>query len=70
MPEPPKMDRTQVKISTLRAQGTDALITGATPAELMTMVWPLTLEAWAFKEPAVAKLRFQRDVVRVVRGGC
>ena len=69
MPEPSRMDRTQVQVSTLRAQGTDALITDAKPAELMTMVWPLTLEAWAFKEPAVAKLRFQRHVVRVVRGG-
>lgn len=37
-----------------------------TPAERLSLVWPLTLQAWAFKgldhEP-----RLRRDVVRIVR---
>ena len=38
------------------------------PSERLAMVWPLTLQAWAFKgldhEP-----RLRRDVVRVIRRG-
>jgi hypothetical protein len=68
MSEGPLMDRTRVTKSTLLSQGADAFLAEATAAERMRMVWQLTLDAWAFKEPTVAESRFQRYAVRVVRG--
>jgi hypothetical protein len=38
-----------------------------TPGERMSMVWQLTLQAWAFKEDLHDEPRLRRDVVRVVR---
>ena len=69
MSDDPRADRTRVVVSTLHDQGSDDLITDASPAELMGMVWQLTLDAWAFKDASVAKLEIQRHVVRIVRGG-
>lgn len=63
----PRMDRTIVKRTTLDQQGVDAGVPNATPAERMMMVWPLTLTAWAFKEPNVVQPRLQRHVVCVIR---
>ena len=63
----PRMDRTIVKRTTLDQQGRDAGVPDATPVERMMMVWPLTLSAWAFKEPNVVQPRLQRDVVRIIR---
>ena len=62
-------DRNRVVKTTLLAQGEDALILDATPGERMGMVWQLTMDAWAFMDPASAKCEFQRHVVRVERGG-
>ncbi|MBK7644226.1 MAG: hypothetical protein IPJ19_14480 [Planctomycetes bacterium] len=39
------------------------------PGERMSMVWQLTLQAWAFKEGLAHEPRLQRDVGRVVRRG-
>lgn len=61
------MDRTIVKRTTLEQQGRDAGVPAATPVERMKMVWPLTLTAWAFKEPNVVQPRLQRHVVRIIR---
>lgn len=63
----PRMDRTIVKRTTLDQQGRDAGVPAATPVERMMMVWPLTLTAWAFKEPNVVQSRLQRHVVRIIR---
>jgi hypothetical protein len=38
------------------------------PGERMSMVWQLTLQAWAFKEDLRNEPRLRRDVVRVIRG--
>ncbi|MCZ7583947.1 MAG: hypothetical protein M5R36_11720 [Deltaproteobacteria bacterium] len=42
-----------------------------TPAERMSLVWPVTLQGWLWKDPAngndLAESRLQRDVVRVYR---
>jgi hypothetical protein len=62
------MDRSRVVVSTLRDQGADHQVAATNPAELMGMVWQLTLDAWAFKEPSRAESRLQRDVISVVRG--
>lgn len=63
-----RMDRTKIVKTTLQSQGQDVVITDATPAERMGMVWQLTLDAWAFMDPESAKSAFQRHVVRVQRG--
>jgi hypothetical protein len=64
----PRMDRSVAKVTTLDQQGRDAGVPNATPTERLLMVWPLTLTAWAFKEPNVVQPRLQRHVVRTVRG--
>ena len=39
------------------------------PSELFQMVWPITLDAWAFKGDKIAKQRLQRNVANLVRRG-
>ena len=63
----PPMDRSVTKLTTLDQQGLDSGVPNATPAERLLMVWPLTLTAWAFKEPNVVQPRLQRHVARVIR---
>ena len=42
------------------------------PGERIALVWEITMNAWAFKEPgwSAATSRLRRDVVRVVRKRC
>ena len=40
-----------------------------TPAQRVAMVWPLTVEAWTFKDGHFDESRLRRDAVRVVRRG-
>ena len=58
----------RVRISKLADQGTETDLQDMTPAERIAMVWPLTVEAWAFKGEDVRESRLQRHVVRFVRG--
>ena len=37
------------------------------PEERMALVWPLTIQAWAFKGVDIAEQRLPRHVVRLVR---
>jgi len=62
-------DRTRLVKTTLHDQDADGVIAAATPAERMLMVWPMTLDAWAFLDPESARREFQRHVVRVERRG-
>ena len=62
------MDRTRVTKTSLQAQGSGADFSVGTPGERMGLVWQLTLDAWAFKDPKLAESRFQRHAVRIVRG--
>lgn len=41
----------------------------AKPSKLFQMVWPITLDAWAFKGDKIAKQRLQRNVANLVRRG-
>jgi hypothetical protein len=43
--------------------------TATTVEERLAMMWPLALEAWAFKGEPVIEPRLPRHVVRVIRGG-
>ena len=47
----------------------DHYVEQLSPGERMAMVWPLTLQAWAFVEGLGDEPRLRRDVGRVVRGG-
>ncbi len=38
------------------------------PEERVMMVWPITMQAWAFKDTNFHESRLCRDVVRTIRG--
>ncbi len=40
-----------------------------TPTERVAVVWEITKNTWAFKDPNWRESRLRRDVVRVGRGG-
>ena len=67
MTDLPRMDRSIVQLTTLDQQGLDSGVPDATPAERLLMVWPLTVTAWAFKEPNAVQPRLQRHVARLIR---
>ena len=67
MTDLPRMDRSVVKLTTLDQQERDSGVPNATPAERLLMVWPLTVTAWAFKEPNVVQPRLQRHIARLIR---
>ena len=47
----------------------DGEFINAKPSELFDMVWPITIDAWAFKGEQIAEQRLQRDVTNFVRRG-
>ena len=59
MPDIVSMDRTHVEVTSLAMQGTDDVVPKMTPAERIALVWPLTLDAWSFKEPSIADPDFK-----------
>ncbi len=67
MSDIPKLDRSHVEITTLHLQGSDSIPADLTRAERFGIVWPMTLDAWSFKDPTIAESRFQRHVIRVVQ---
>jgi hypothetical protein len=69
------MDRSQYPTRRRRLQDAEdhSYIRGLTMSERVMMVWPLTLQAWAFLDGMSNKEkdlepRLRRHVVRVVRG--
>ena len=64
-------DRAQrpVRRIALADEGDESYLRSLTPAERIAMVWPITLQAWAFKEGPRGEPRLRRDAVRIVRGG-
>lgn len=67
----PMPDRSayRVRKTTLAGEGRDPYLETLSPSARVAMVWPLTLQAWAFKEPGFRESRLRRDVVRTLRGG-
>jgi hypothetical protein len=45
----------------------DPYLAQTTPEERIEMMWPLAVQAWAFKGEDVSESRLQRHVVRVIR---
>ena len=60
-------NRQVVRWSHLKDQGTETDLAGKSPAELIAMVWPLTVAAYAIMGVDLSELRLPRDVVRLVR---
>jgi hypothetical protein len=59
----------RVRKTTLADEGRDPYLESLSPSARVAMVWQLTLQAWAFKEPGFREPRLRRDVVRTLRGG-
>jgi hypothetical protein len=62
-------DRSHYPVRRIRLadKGKDSGVGLLTPAERLTMVWQLTLQAWMFKEGLLDEPRLRRDVVRTLR---
>ncbi len=58
-----------VRIQKLHEQGKETDLENTTAADWLLMVWPLTQDAWAFKDETIAESRLQRHSVRVLRSG-
>jgi len=59
----------RVRKTTLADEGHDPYVKTLSPSDRVAMVWQLTLQAWAFKEPGFREPRLRRDVVHTRRGG-
>lgn len=60
--------RRTIRVKSLHEQGKDVDLENTTPVERLSMMWQLTLDAWAFKGETLAEPRLQRHVVRLYRG--
>ncbi len=56
-----------LKFKRLKDQGSENDLAGTTPAERISIVWPLTLEVWSFKEQTDAESRLPRHIVHLRR---
>src|SRR5688572_9969851 len=56
-----------VRMRTLHDQGMEEDLNQTTPAQRLSMMWQLALDAWAFKGESLAESRLPRHVVCVVR---
>jgi hypothetical protein len=59
----------RVRIGSLYEQGKETDLDDTTPAERLSMMWQLALDAWTFKGEALAESRLPRHVVSVRRSG-
>ena len=69
--KPTKIDRSQYRTRKipLSEEGRESDLVHLTPSEWVAMVWPLTVQAWAFKDGKWNESRLRRDVVRTQRNG-
>jgi hypothetical protein len=66
----PSTDRSRLVKTTLQDQDDRGIVPDATPGQRMAMVWQMTLDTWAFTDPASAQSEFQRHAVRIERRRC
>ena len=45
----------------------DDFLKNTTPTERLEMMWPLTVQAWAFKGEDISEQRLQRHVGRLIK---
>ncbi len=65
----PTGSRRVARVSSLAEQGRERDGDATTAAGRLLMVWPITLDAWAFAGGTDAESRLPRHVVRIRRGG-
>lgn len=58
----------KIRIQKLTDQGQEEDLLNTTPAERLSMMWQLAVDAWLFKGESIAQSRLPRHVVSVVRG--
>jgi hypothetical protein len=58
----------KIRIQKLTDQGKEEDLLNTTPAERLSMMWQLAVDAWLFKGESIAQSRLPRHVVSVVRG--
>ena len=63
-----QLDRSKFTIKSLNSDDDDFV--QATPAERVSMVWPLTSEIWEIYKPGYAQRRLQRNVTALNRIKC
>lgn len=56
-----------VRIGTLMEQGRETDLDAHSPADRLSLMWQLALDAWAFLGEPVAEPRLPRHLVRVLR---
>ncbi len=63
------MDRSHYPVRKRKVSelGRDRDYDALTPEERLAMVWPITVQAWMFKEGRLDEPRLRRDVARLVR---
>jgi len=57
----------KTRIRRLIDQGKEQDLLVSTPAQRLSMMWQLTIDAWLFKGESIAQSRLPRHVVSVVR---
>jgi hypothetical protein len=57
-----------IRVKKLHEQERDTDLKDTTPAERLSMMWQLALDAWTFKGEVLAESRLPRHVVRLHRG--
>lgn len=60
-------NRKVIRVLRLEDQDKEEDLQKLTPEQRIQMVWPLTLDVWAFTGEKLAQLRLPRHVVRVLR---
>ena len=62
-------DRSRYRTRKIRLseEGRESNLVHLTPSERVAMVWPLTVQAWTFKDGKWDESRLRRDVVRIER---
>jgi hypothetical protein len=58
-----------LRVKPLHDRDDDLDIRQLTPGERIALVWPLTVDAWAFMGEPIGESRLPRDVGRVLRRG-
>jgi hypothetical protein len=54
-----------IRVKRLHEQGSETDLKDTTPAERLSMMWQLALDAWNFKGEVLAESRLPRHVVRL-----
>ena len=62
-----QMDRSYIRRFNIEEDQDDGYVE-ANRADLISMVWDITKDAWVFVEGANAERRLQRDVGKLIRG--